>query len=263
MSTDNKKVTKESMDAYLAEARSWETHRVMENERSKRTAWRVATGACIVASIAVIGLSVMGPLKKVEPYVIRVDNNTGVVDIVTALKDQKTNYDEAMNKFFVQRYVRFRESYVQALASEAYTSVGLMSGSAEQQRYFAYFNPKNPESPLNVYQSYATVKVTIKSTSFIKPNVALVRYIKEIERGGDKSISHWAATITFVYAKASTNEKDREINPLGFRVEEYRNDPEGESYEVPAPVAAPVAEHKPAVSIFPQQPVNQDAAQAQ
>lgn len=262
MSSKDKKVAKTELDAYLAEARSWETHRVLENERSKRTAWRVAGAACVVAAISVLGISVMGPLKKVEPYVIRVDNTTGIVDVVTALKDQKTNYDEAMNKFFVQRYVRFRESYSHHLASEVYSSVGLMSGSAEQQRYYAYFNPKNPDSPLNVYQNYATVKVTIKSTSFIKPDVALVRYIKEIERGGDKSISHWAATVTFVYTKASSKEKDREINPLGFRVEEYRNDPEGESYEVPAPAAAPAVE-RPAVSIFPQQPANQDADQVQ
>ncbi|SDA85423.1 type IV secretion system protein VirB8 [Pseudomonas sp. NFPP33] len=262
MSSTDKKVSKKELEAYLAEARSWETHRVLENERSKRLAWRVAGAACLVAAISVTGISVMGPLKKVEPYVIRVDNTTGIVDVVTALKDQKTNYDEVMNKFFVQRYVRYRESYSHALASDNYTNVGLMSGSAEQQRYYAYFNPKNPESPLNVYQTYATVKITIKSTSFIKPDVALVRYIKEVERGGDKSISNWAATVTFTYTKASSKEKDREVNPLGFRVEEYRNDPEGESYEVPAPVAAPVAE-RPAVSIFPQQSATQEAEQVQ
>lgn len=263
MSKAKQNVKKDQMEAYLEEARSWETHRVLESDRSKRTAWRVAFAACVVATVSVFGISIMGPLKKVEPYVIRVDNNTGVVDIVSALKDQKTNYDEAMNKFFVQRYVRYRESYSHQLASEYYTNVGLMSGNAEQQRYFAYFNPKNAESPINVYQNFATVKVTIKSTSFIKPDVALVRYIKEIERGGDKSISHWAATVTFVYTKASVNEKDREVNPLGFRVHEYRNDPEGTGYEVPAPVAAPVVEERPAVSIFPQPAANQSASQVQ
>lgn len=261
MSSTDKKVSKKELETYLAEARSWETHRVLECERSKRTAWRVAGAACLVAAIAVTGLSVLGPLKKVEPYVIRVDNATGIVDVVTALKDQKTNYDEAMNKFFVQRYVRYRESYSNALASDYYSNVGLMSSTSEQQRYYAYFNPKNPESPLNVYQNYATVKTIIKSTSFIKPDVALVRYVKEIEQGGDKSISNWAATITFTYTKASSKEKDREVNPLGFRVEEYRNDPEGESYEISAPVAAPVAE-RPAVTIFPQQtPTQADKVQ--
>lgn len=258
MSTDKKQAKKE-FDAYLNEARSWETSRMMENERSKRTAWRVASAACVVAVISVAGISLMGPLKSVEPYVIRVDNATGVVDIMSALKDQKTNYDEAMNKFFVQRYVRFRESYSQPLASEHYTNVGIMSAPAEQQRYYAYFNPKNPDSPLNVYQAYATVKITIKSTSFIKPDVALVRYIKEVERGGDKNISHWAATVTFTYTKAPLREKDREVNPLGFTVKEYRNDPEGAEYDVPPPPPAPVVE-KPTATIFPQ-PIQQGEAQ--
>lgn len=228
-----KQVEKEEFEQYLKETRTWETNKVEEAERSKKTAWRVATGACIVAAISATGLSVMGPLKKVEPFVIRVDNSTGVVDIVSTMKGAQTNYDEAINKFFVQRYVRFRESYTRALASEYYSNVGLLSSVKEQQRYLAYFQPKNPNSPLNVYSDFATVQVTIKSTSFIKPDVALVRYVKEIERGGEKTISHWAATVTFTYIKAPISEKDREINPLGFVVNEYRNDPEGTAYDKP------------------------------
>lgn len=253
MSKD-KKVAQEEFQAFLNEARSWETNRVVEIEKSKRTAWWIAGVSVFVAVIAVLGISVMGPLKKVEPYVIRVDNTTGIVDVVTALKDQQSNYDETMNKYFVQRYVRFRESYSHQLASDNYTNVGLMSSPAEQQRYYNYFNPKNPDSPLNVYQNYATVRINIKSTSFIKPDVALVRYIKEVERGGDKVVSHWAATVTFNYTKASTKEKEREVNPLGFKVSEYRNDPEGTSYETPVSATiAPPAE-KPAVTIFPTLP---------
>jgi len=97
----------------------------------------------------------------------------------------------------------------------------------EQQKYYDAFTPKNTQSPINVYGPYAKVKVRIKSTSFIKENVALVRYIKEIERGADKNqITHWAATITFTYSGAPMKEKDREVNPLGFQVVEYRNDPD-------------------------------------
>ena len=56
--------------------------------------------------------------------------------------------------------------------------------------------------------------------------MALVRYIKEVERGNEKIQTHWAATVIFKYTTSPMSEKDRSINPLGFQVLEYRNDPD-------------------------------------
>lgn len=250
----NKKVEKQDFEKYLQEARTWETDKVREIEKSKKIAWRVATASGATAFAAVMAVAAMMPLKTVEPYVIRVDNSTGIVDVVEALTDGKTNYDEAMNKYFTQWYVRYREGYSKELAEDYYYNVGIMSSSLEQQKYYQFFNPKNPLSPLNVYGPYAKVKIRIKSTSFINPTVALVRYTKEIERGLDKPIvTHWAATVTFKYTKAPMAEKDRAINPLGFQVVEYRNDPDALAPEATAPAPAPIsaATPEPSVTVFP------------
>lgn len=223
----NKKVSNQDFKDYLGEAKSWETDKVQELQKSRTVAWRVATATTAIAFMAVLAVTGLTPLKTVEPLVIRVDNSTGIVDVVEGLKDSKTNYDEAINKYFTQWYVRYREGYSKDLSEDYYTNVGLMSVSLEQQKYFEYFNPKNPLSPLNVYGAYAKVKVSIKGTSFIKPNIALVRYSKAVERGMDRPIvSHWAATITFKYSGSPMKETDRAINPLGFQVVEYRNDPD-------------------------------------
>lgn len=247
-------VSEKDLKAYFHEAASWETNRLIQAERSKRTAWRIATGSFIAAVALALAVAGLTPLKKVEPYVIRVDNATGVVDVVEALTDGKTNYDEAVNKYFIQWYIRYREGYSRALSEEYYYATGLMSGTVEQQRYLQFFNPKNPLSPLNVYGDYAKVKISIKSTSFINSNVALVRYTKEIERGADRpQITHWAATVTFRYTKAPMSEKDRGINPLGLQVTEYRNDPDAlaPAATAPAPAAAPAFEPAPSVQAFP------------
>jgi type IV secretion system protein VirB8 len=247
----NAKVQKQDFEKYLQEARTWETDKVRESEISKKIAWRVATASGAVAFASVFAVAAMMPLKSVEPYVIRVDNSTGIVDVVEALTDGMTNYDEAINKYFTQWYVRYREGYSKELAEDYYYNVGIMSGSLEQQKYFQYFTPKNPASPLNIYGPYAKVKIRIKSTSFISPTVALVRYTKEIERGMDKPIvTHWAAALTFKYSKAPMAEKDRAINPLGFQVTEFRSDPDALAPEASAlPAAATPA--PAAVSVFP------------
>lgn len=239
------KVEKKDFEKYLDEARSWETDKVQELHKSKKTAWRVATASGAVALASVLAIAMMMPLKRVEPFVIRVDNSTGIVDVVETIKDGKTNYDEAINKYFTQLYVRYREGYSKTLAAEYYVNVGTMSSSLEQQKYYQAFNPKNPQSPLALYGDTARIKIGIKSTSFISPNIALVRYTKSLERGTDKPIvTHWAATIAFKYSTAAMTEQTRAINPLGFQVTEYRNDPdnpgtEGISAEAPTGIPGP------------------------
>lgn len=220
--------TTKDLNKYLAEARTWETDKTHELMRSRTVAWRVASCASFVAVMAVFAVLGLTPLKTVEPYVIRVDNTTGIVDVVQPMRDGKTNYEESINKSYVRQYVRFREGYSRQLAEEYYNNVGLMSSPQEQARYGEFFRPTNPLSPLTVYGDNARVRIRVKSVSFISPTVALVRYLKEVERGREKPlVSHWAATISFRYTRAPMSEEDREVNPLGFQVMEYRNDPDG------------------------------------
>lgn len=259
-----KDVTKENLDAYFQEAQSWELDKDEARKKSEKRAWIVASVSGAIAFMAVCAVVALTPLKTVVPYIIRVDNSTGIVDVVNALKDGETNYEEAMNKYWAQWYVRFREGYSKELATDYYNNVALMSDNQEQQRYYAYFTPKNPSSPLNLYGEYAKARIHIKGTSFINPTTALVRYSKDIERGNDKpQTTHWAATIVFKYIGLPMSEKDREVNPLGFQVTEYRNDPEALSQE---PVSPPVTKTVPELTaprtqLFPMPRVPQPPTQ--
>jgi type IV secretion system protein VirB8 len=255
------KVEKKDFDNYLAEARSWETVKLHDLEKSRRLAWWIASAGMLVAVLGVASTTMMATREAPPPALIRVDSSTGIVDVVNSIKDGKTNYEEAVNKFFTQWYVRYREGYSNELKEDYYYNVGLMSVGLEQQKYFASFNPSNPQSPINVFGAYARVKVQIKSTSFIKPNVALVRYIKTIERGNSNpEYSHWAATVAFKYGGSPMKERDRALNPLGYQVTEYRNDPDapgtdstyGGEHPAPKPAAAPpqpIAYQAPALAV--------------
>lgn len=247
-------VDKTDFENYLREARTWETDKVKQAQGEKKTAWRVAGAASVVAVMASVAAITMAFawMNPAPPPVIRVDNTTGIVDMVETVSDGKTNYDEVVNKYFTQLYVRYREGYSRELADQYYMSVGLMSSGLEQKKYYEWFGPKNPLSPLNVYGNFARVRTNVQSTSFIKPNVALVRYTKEIERGSGKpEVSHWAATIVFKYSGAPMTESERAVNPLGFQVVEYRNDPDAyvqeKQYTQPANAQA---QETPGVTAF-------------
>jgi type IV secretion system protein VirB8 len=219
-------VTTDNLKEYFDKARRFDQDRMVSAERSKRIAWFVAIVASALACVSVAAVVALTPLKTVEPFVIRVDNSTGIVDVVSAMSSVAGSYDEEVTKYFAARYVRAREGYVWSEAEENFRTASLMSNAAEQQRFAAAYRGGNPESPQNVYGRSATSRIGIKSISLINSNVVSVRYIRTITRGEDVGTTHWVATITYSYANAPISSSDRLVNPLGFVVSEYRADPE-------------------------------------
>ncbi|MCC7684723.1 virB8 family protein [Janthinobacterium sp. FW305-128] len=218
---------KNGTEDFFAEAKKWEIDRQEMIEKSEKKAWRIATVSAIGGIIGVLSTVFISMRDLPPPTVLRVSDSTGIVDVVTTMGDAKTNYEEVVNKYFIQRYVRFRDAYSNTLAEEYYNSVGLMSSAAVNEQYAEEFNPKNPKSPLNVLGKYAAAKTKVKSTSFLSKQVALVRYIRCVERPGTKPVvTHWAATVSFKYLGTPMSEKDRAINPLGYQTTEWRKDPD-------------------------------------
>lgn len=219
-------ITPDGLKAYFDRARRFDHDRLISVERSARIAWVIAIVASFVASAAVFAVAALTPLKTAVPFVVRVDNSTGIVDVVSALTSGVGSYDEAVTKYFAARYVRAREGYVWSEAKENFETVSLLSAQPEQMRFATLYRGSNPDSPQNVYGRGSTAKITIKSISLINANVVSVRYLSTITRAGDVRTTHWVATITYSYVNAPVSSTDRLVNPLGFVVSEYRADPE-------------------------------------
>ena len=215
------------LQAYLDRARLWEQDRLAAAYRSRRLAWTVAACAGLLSVVSVGAVAALSPLKSVEPFVVRVDNATGIVDVVSGLQAGPAAYDEAVTKYFLAQYVRAREGYSFAEAPSHFRTVSLLSGGAEQARYAAVARGSNPESPQVVLGRSGSAEVRIKAISLIGPRLASVRYLRETRRGDELKTSHAIATITFAFEpNARISAADRLTNPLGFVVSEYRSDPE-------------------------------------
>lgn len=220
-------VAAEDLRSYFAEARRWDEDRLMAAERSKRLAWIIAGCAVILASASVFAVAMLAPLKRVEPFVVRVDKSTGAVDVLTTLSgSQRFTADEAVSKYFLAEYVRAREGWLPQAAAANFHEVSILSTPGEQQRFADAFRPTNPASPQVALGDAGEAQVALKAISFVAPGVASVRFQKLIRHGSDQITSDWIATIAFTYAKAPVTEADRLRNPLGFQVLSYRADPE-------------------------------------
>ncbi|WP_455481749.1 virB8 family protein [Bartonella sp. B35(2025)] len=216
----------DAFDEYIKEARSFDVDRMhgMRLRMKISMALTVLFGLMTIAlAVAVVSLT---PLKTVEPFVIRVDNSTGIVDTISALKEAPEDYDEAITRYFASKYVRAREGFQSSEAENNFRMISLLSSLEEQNRFAKWYSGSNPESPQNIYHNM-TVTVTIKSISFLSKDLIQVRYYKIVrEPNGKENISHWVSILNFSYINARISTEDRLINPLGFQVSEYRSDPE-------------------------------------
>lgn len=221
-------VKAEDKEKYYETSRTWEYDRMRAAVQSKRLAWSVAAGACTLAVASVAAVAMLSPLKTVEPYVIRVDKSSGETQVMTALKGpQPRTYEDAVNRYFISQYVRLREGWLNDAARENAYTVMLTSDQAESARYLNSVQANNKSAPSNIYSDKGFVSISIRTISFLSPTVAQVRYTKIITFGQNTPIAqNWNAILTFRYTTAPEHERDRNINPLGFQVVNYRSDPE-------------------------------------
>ncbi|MDD3465168.1 MAG: type IV secretion system protein [Candidatus Cloacimonetes bacterium] len=210
------------------EAIDWEASRVSMVEKSERRAWMVALVAVAIAGLSWLTIVFMMPLKETIPYVIRVDNTTGVPDIVTTMQDKRIGYDDVVDKYWVAQFVRARETYDWYTLQKDYNTVGLLTSPNVGKEYASLFEGADALDK-KWGKSYRT---TVEVVSVV-PNgkgTATVRLIKTASRVDDANIkqtSKWIATVSYEYRNPShMKESVRLINPFGFQVTSYRIDPE-------------------------------------
>lgn len=217
---------------YMSESTSWDADRRAQESRSRRSAWIVASAAAFTTCMAITAILVMLPLKRVEPYVIRVDNTTGVVDVVPNYVGTGTPA-EVLTRYLLTHYISTCERFNLGTAEEDYSECGAFHSAQRNQQWAAQWASGNPESPLNRFKDGTTVHVNVQSVSFFERgsgriDLAQVRFIRATRAGGTgpEVLTHWIATVHYAYGKSPSDIKTRQWNPLGFRILDMQTEPE-------------------------------------
>jgi len=222
----------ESLKSYFAEAVSWDIDRSGQTAQRLRIAWVVAAGGWICAVCGVVALMVLMPLKTSEPYVIRVDNTTGIVDIVPMYAGN-AEITQTVARYLLTHYITVCESFDPTTAERDYQECGAYHASRRNQEWYDLWNPVNPNSPLNIYKDGTTVRAQVASITFFTRHdgvnsLAQVRYLKAKRPNGvgTEVNTHWIATIEYAYGSPSRDAKTRQWNPLGFRIVNFQSEAE-------------------------------------
>ncbi|HTY49278.1 MAG TPA: type IV secretion system protein [Steroidobacteraceae bacterium] len=228
--------------AYWREGASWEADRAALCEEVGRI-WRwVAAAGWLGVVLLAAALAVLMPLKRVEPFVIRVDDSTGIVDVVPEYAG-RGGAGELVTRYLLTHYVRVCQRFNLATAHSDYEECGAFHTPALNQQWYARWKRSNPASPLNLYRDGTTVQAEVSSVSFFHESTAAaglaqVRYITRTRPGGDgaEQVAHWVAQVQYAYGTPAHDPRLRVLNPLGLRVVSFSSEQEAQE---PPPSIAP------------------------
>ena len=217
---------------YFDAAESWDADRVTQSRRNTRIAWRVAGAGWLCAVAGAVALVLLMPLKQVTPYLVRVDGSTGIVDVVPVFVGRATP-EESVTRYFLTHYVSVCERFNFSTAESDYEECGAFHSAQRNQAWYALWTSTNPSSPLNLHKDGSSVRVQVNAVSFFTrasglSDLAQVRYLKAARQGAgsDESFTHWVATIQYAYGEPAKDPKTRRWNPLGFKIIDFRTEPE-------------------------------------
>ena len=221
-----------ALEGYFEEAASWDADRLRQGQRTVRLALAVAGAGWIAVLALAAALMLLMPLKRIEPFVVRVDNATGVVDVVPVYAGH-SGVPEAVTRYLLTHYVTVCERFNFSTAESDYEECGAFHTAQRNQAWYALWNPNNPASPLNVYKDGTSVRAQVTSVSFFKRasgvgDLAQVRYVKakRAAGAGTEDRTHWIATLQYAFADPSPDPKIRGWNPLGFKIVDFKPEPE-------------------------------------
>jgi type IV secretion system protein VirB8 len=220
------KVTPEEEEEYYKEAQDWNEEKY-QSAKKRAAIWMwsffMAIGVALLEGLALAGLA---PLKTAVPYVIKVDNSSGIVEILEPLSERTVPQDEALLKYWIVKYLTAREQYdIQSFEHDSYT-VSKMSSPKVFTKYSQVYAPSVETSPYNLYADKATVEINVRDITFLDKDTAVVHVKRTLNMYQEKRESYWIITLSFKFQLTPESESDRFINPLGFQVTNYRKDQE-------------------------------------
>ncbi len=196
----------------------------------QRNFFAVITLISLLTSLAfAFAIQNLTPLKSIEPFVIQVDEKSGITEVVDPATKQQLEASEAIDNFFVWQYVRARETHDVSDNNRNREIVRVMSHPDIFTVFRQEISPQNPESAYTRLGDIGQRVTSDPVVTYLKDDdgkeVAQVRFIVTERRRNEAPFTYnKIATLTFEYYELDLKRRERLINPLGFQVLKYRLD---------------------------------------
>lgn len=178
--------------------------------------------------MAVFAVQRLAPLKTVEPFVIQIDERSGVTQVVETSAKESLKENVAVDNFFLWRYVRARENYDRASLPYNWETVRVLSEPNTFGGYSASMSPQNTDGPMTRLgdvgmRTVSNANITHLQSATTNKYARVDFTVVESRRGTE--VAKFRATAKIEYAYYNNLElvqADRLQNPLGFLVVNYQ-----------------------------------------
>lgn len=188
----------------------------------------IALASLILALCSGIIILFLVPSKTVMPFLIQVDDKSGVTQIVNPASQKEISADESLRRYFVVKFLRSLLSYDSNDIDVNSNNVRLLANRVIYTQYWKnVISSRNKESLYTRLGTNKLRQVNIKSVQFLDANRAQAR-LSVIERSkanpDNYTETHHIVLVTFAFENLKLTLDDMIINPLGFQVKEYKMD---------------------------------------
>lgn len=221
---------KKQKDTVKEEKKNWYADRY-QFVVVQRNLLAVLTVLSLISSVvAAFSISQLAPLKSVEPFVIQIDQKSGLTQVVNPITATEFSGNESVNEYFIVQFLRARES-IGIADNENFNTVRVMSDpDSVYKPYLWDINPNNKTGiRARVPGGYRTIRVgliTFLDTRKDSDGSDIRRYqvraniTERIPNAADRTLSK-VITIEIKFTKLNLSIQDRYLNPIGFRVVRY------------------------------------------
>lgn len=179
----------------------------------------------VSVTISVIFVKSIISSKSLEPYVVEIEEKSGVPTIIDQRSSITLTGQEAVNRYFINKFIQAMIGYEISTYDLNLQTVRLLSKPAVFNIYLA----KNYRNTLG---KETRVEVRIKSIQFDNQRrMAQVRLASQLIRQNTRpTIKNELIELGFEYSNLDLSAEERLINPLGFQVTSFKATEENFDY---------------------------------
>lgn len=213
------------------EKRNWYEDRYQSALVQRNLLLLVVLLALVGVSFAVITVLQVSSSKKISPFVIQVEDKTGITSVVQPL--EKFSSNEVVQRYFLMKYLNARETYsFYDYRHQFYTVVRLLSEDDVYNSFRRWLLTEGSDSPIR-YGDKLERTINVKSITYLPSNNEASGYTVQVRfkqmdvlYKRPQPAKHKIATVSFDFFPMRLTTEEQYVNPLGFQVTSYRIDNE-------------------------------------
>jgi type IV secretion system protein VirB8 len=208
--------------------KSWYSSKYQIVAAQRNILFFISFFAITAVMVSVIFVRQIMSSKSLVPYVIELEEKTGVPTVVEQLNQSHFTADLALKRYFVYSFIKSVEGYNPGTFKDDYKKISLFTTNPIFRDISKRINPRNERSPAKLIANRGMIEIALKSMSFPNPRKATVRFrtrnVGQVV--GFANNRDMIADVEFTFSELNLSGEDRYINPLGFQVFKYVIDQE-------------------------------------